>query len=150
MRSINSNAPVKCSKSILIHTEPQKVWSVLTNINQWSAWQTDISSPQQHGDLREGTTFDWKTGGVWIHSTLHTVEPYQFFGWTGKTLGVFAVHNWILSEKNGSTFVEVQESMEGFLTHLFRRNFQKNLENGMQKWLDLLKKASESEVKTLT
>lgn len=145
MRSINQNAPVKCSKTITINADGKKVWAIMTNIDNWATWQTDISKPKMNGKLSAGTTFDWKTGGAKIHSTLHTVEPYQQFGWTGKTFGMFAIHNWRLTEIKGTTTVEVDESMEGFLAGLFNKSFNKNLEKSMQKWLDLLKQECERE-----
>ncbi|MEK6480557.1 hypothetical protein WJR50_23640 [Catalinimonas sp. 4WD22] len=33
-----------------------------------------------------------KAGGLTFHSQLHTVEPYQAFGRTGKIIGTFAIH----------------------------------------------------------
>ncbi|MCH8495346.1 MAG: SRPBCC family protein [Balneolales bacterium] len=117
----------------------KKVWSILTNINNWATWQSDISKPKLKGELKPGTTFVWRTGGAKIHSTLHTVEPYRFFGWTGKTFGVFAIHNWTILEIDGVTTVTVEESMEGFLVGLIKKPFNKKLELGMLKWLELLK-----------
>ncbi len=98
MKSINNNAPVKCSKTITINASSEKVWTVMTNINNWANWQTEISNPKLNGDLKPETTFDWKTGSAKIHSILHTVVPYKQFGWTGKALGMFAIHNWTLTE----------------------------------------------------
>lgn len=144
MKSINKNAPVKCSKTITIDSPSDKVWSVLTNINQWAEWQSDISNPKLNGEIRPETTFDWKTGGAKIHSTLHTVEPNKSFGWTGKTFGMLAIHNWTLTEIDGKTTVSVDESMEGFLAKLFKKNFNKSLEEGMQNWLALLKQECEN------
>ena len=139
MISINHKAPVKCSKSISINASCEEVWKILTDINLWANWQTDISNPKINGELKPETTFTWITGGAKIHSTLHTVAPYKDFGWTGKTFGLLAIHNWTLSEINGKIEVSVAESMEGFLTKIFKKTFQKNLEKGMQNWLDLLK-----------
>jgi len=144
MKSINNNAPVKCSKTITINARSKRVWEVLTNINNWANWQTDISIPKLQGELKQGTTFVWKTGGVKINSTLHTVNPYKQFGWTGKTFGMFAIHNWALTENEGKTIVTVEESMEGFFAILLKKPFNKNLEKGMQRWLALLKTACES------
>ncbi|MEO7489153.1 MAG: hypothetical protein ABIU77_18715, partial [Ferruginibacter sp.] len=109
----------------------------------WTKWQSDISQPRLNGQLKPNTTFDWKMGGVKIHSTLHTVEPFTKFGWTGKTLGVSAIHNWMLTDLNGQTQVSVQESMEGFLAGLLKRSFNKTLAKGMENWLVLLKAACE-------
>jgi uncharacterized protein YndB with AHSA1/START domain len=147
MRNINIKAPVICSKKITINTDIKKVWAVLTNIDDWAIWQPDIIKSKLNGELKPGTTFDWKSGGAKIHSTLHTVKAHSQFGWTGKTFGMFAIHNWTLTETDGLlTTVEVDESMEGFLAGLFKKSFNKNLDKGMQKWLDSLKwKCEQSE-----
>ena len=139
MKAINQNAPVKCSKSISINAESKKVWSVMTDIGNWANWQTDISQPKLNGTLAPDSSFVWKTGGAKINSTLHTVNPYQQFGWTGKTFGMFAIHNWMITENKGETQVLVEESMEGFLARFFKSSFNKNLEIGMKHWLVLLK-----------
>ncbi len=146
MQSINQRAPVQCSKSITINASAEKVWSLITNINHWAAWQTDISRATLHGSLTAGTLFEWKTGGANIHSTLHTVEPFKYFGWTGKTMGIHAIHNWTISEANGQTTVTVEESMQGLLAGLLKKSFNKSLENGMIRWLSLLKAACEQPV----
>jgi uncharacterized protein YndB with AHSA1/START domain len=143
MQPINRQAPVQCSKTILIKAQPEKVWKILTDINHWADWQTDISEPKLNGELAPNATFVWKTGGAKITSTLHTVEPLSKFGWTGKTFGLYAIHNWSLTEIDGQTQVAVEESMEGFLAGLLKKSFNKNLEKGMVHWLELLKKTSE-------
>lgn len=143
MKPINNNAPAKCSKTIAINSDIKKVWHVLTDISNWTAWNTEVSNVKLNGKLQPKTTFDWKTGGTKIHSTLHTVEPFKSFGWTGKAMGTYAIHNWTLTETNGQTTVFVEESMEGFLVKLLKKMFNKNLENGMRKWLNLLKNTCE-------
>ena len=70
MKSINNNAPVRCRKTILINASPEKIWSVMTDIDHWANWQTQIKQPKLNGELKPETTFDWKTGGAKIHSTL--------------------------------------------------------------------------------
>jgi len=142
-RSVNEHASVKCSRSIWIAAAPDRVWSVLTRIDDWARWQPDIKNPKLTGPLKPQSTFTWKTGGAKIHSTLHTVETGRAFGWTGKTMGMFAIHNWRLAAENGGTRVTVDESMEGWLTVLFRKSFNKNLEAGMVRWLAYLKEESE-------
>ena len=74
-----------------------------------------------------------------IQSKLHTVEQNFKFGWSGKTLGIYAIHNWKISEKEGKCVVDVEESMEGLLAKIFKKSMNKTLENVMQKWLDNLK-----------
>ena len=139
MKSINYKAPVKCSKTISINATPQRVWQLLTDINKWSVWQTDISYSCVQGVIKANTTFKWKTGGAKIVSTIHTAETNHLLGWTGKTMGLFAIHNWTLNYKDGSTEVIVIESMEGTLAKLLKKSFNKSLEKGMLHWLELLK-----------
>ncbi len=139
MKSINQQAPVKCSKSIIIDATPEKVWSVLTAISNWPAWQHQISAAALTSHLAINGTFRWKTGGASIISTLHTVEPCSKFGWTGKTFGMFAIHNWVLQSHHNKTIVLVDESMEGLLAVIFKKSFNTNLAKGMLYWLEALK-----------
>lgn len=143
MIKINESAPVKTRKHILINASRENVWNVLTNIDQWPAWNTDIKAANINGELKPQTSFDWKSGGSTIHSILHTVEPYDKFGWTGKAFGGYAVHNWILRDVHGKTEVFVEESMEGFLVKLLKGMMQKTLDKGMESWLQQLKIACE-------
>jgi hypothetical protein len=146
MQKINNSAPVKCSKSITVNANSKIVWVVLTGINRWADWQSQIKNPKLNGELRPESTFDWQTGGAKIRSTLHTVNPEKEFGWTGKAFGLFAIHNWSLAAQNETTIVTVDESMEGFLAKLFQKSFNKNLEKGMIFWLEQLKKEVERKV----
>jgi uncharacterized protein YndB with AHSA1/START domain len=143
MRSINNNAPVTCNKTITINADSKKVWAVLTNIDNWTSWQTAMSKSKLNGELKPEASFDWTMDGAKIHSTLHTTNPYSKVGWTGKSYGMFAIHNWTLTQANNKTTVEVNESIEGFLARLFKKLFNKNLDKGLQKWLDLLKQECE-------
>lgn len=58
MISINKNAPVASNRTITIHAESEKVWKILTNINDCATWQTDIGKPVLNDELKPQTTFD--------------------------------------------------------------------------------------------
>ena len=143
MTSINENAPVKAKKSIQIDASPSQVWELLSNIDNWHEWNQDIKESKINGPLVPGSTFDWKSGGTKIQSTIHTVTPYKELGWSGKAFGSFAIHNWTLTDLNGKTEVVVKESMEGALMRFFRGFMQNTLEEGMETWLMHLKEAAE-------
>lgn len=142
-KSINENAPVKIIHTITIKAPVKNVFSILGNVNNWSAWQKDISSSTLNGAFQAGSSFDWKTGGLSIHSTLHTVEPFRNIGWSGRAFGAFAIHNWFFMEENGYTIVTVHESMEGWLVKLIKGKFQQGLERSTQSWLNALKQKAE-------
>jgi hypothetical protein len=71
------------------------------------------------------------------------VEPERAFGWTGGTFGLKAIHNWRLVPEGDGVRVDIAESMDGLLARWFRSSFQRNLEQGMERWLQALKAACE-------
>lgn len=137
--SINKEAPVKTYQEITINAPAQKVYQIMSDIDHWTDWHSDVKDTKLNGPFEKGSTFDWKSGGLTIHSTLHTVQAGRKIGWTGKAFGAFAIHNWSFIEHNGKTTVKVEESMEGWLVFLMRSTFQKGLENSLQIWLKNLK-----------
>ncbi|MBF6598304.1 MAG: SRPBCC family protein [Fermentimonas sp.] len=143
MTPINENAPVKAKESIQIEASPEKVWQILSDINNWNKWNSDIQFAKINGELKAGTTFNWNSMGTKIMSTLHTVTPLHEIGWSGRTFGAFAIHNFKITAENGYTTVLIEESMEGFLMRLFRGYMQNTLENAINKWLTQIKEAAE-------
>ena len=140
--AIQADAPVKASVQIVIQAPPEKVWSVLTDLNDWPKWQSDIREAQIAGPLESGTSFTWKSGGTRIQSRIALVEPNARLAWTGTVLNVRAVHVWKLERVRGNkTLLKVDESMSGFGLTLFYSS--KDLEASNQLWLHRLKTAAE-------
>lgn len=141
---INENAPVKSKSQIEINTPVDAVWEILTDINNWTTWQKDVSKTVVHGEIKQGTKFDWKAGGLSFKSEIHTSNPKSMFGWTGITLGASAIHNWFFEAKGNMTVVRVEESLQGIFPGLFSGYFQKNLDEGVVRNLKELKTAAEN------
>jgi len=141
--NINAKAPVTCNKSIAIKASSERVWSVLTTINEWSRWQSDIKEAVIADPLNPGSAFDWVSGGARIHSTLHTVKPLRAIGWTGKGMGISATHNWTMDAHDGVVTVHVNESMDGFLSKLLKGYLNRSLDQSLSRWLMLLKQECE-------
>ncbi len=140
---INQNAPVVQQNERFIAASPEKVWAVLTDINNWTSWHPKISRAKMTGEALPGTTFEWKANGASIKSVLQTVEPYRSLGWSGTTFGGSAIHNWQLEPQDSGTLVHVGESMEGWLIQLFKKKMNRDLAADMAFWLERLKAASE-------
>ncbi len=140
-RSINKNSPVVEKQQIFIPAGPETVWHVLSNINQWPEWQSDVTQAELMGEMKEGTKFKWKAGGIRFISELHTVVEHRAIGWTGKTFGAKAIHNWYFEVKDGGTLVYVEESLYGILPRLLKKKFSDNLHDGMKKNLKELSSA---------
>lgn len=140
---INQHAPVKTKQLITIYAPVEKVWQVFTDVNYWKHWQKDISSSKLSTAFAVNQIFYWKSGGLTIRSTLHTVENNSLIGWSGKAFGAMAIHNWQFEKRNDTTVVTVEESMEGWLVRWFKNMFQSKLITSTQRWLNYLKNECE-------
>ena len=141
---LNPVAPVRNKHTIRIEAPAERVWQVLSQINQWTTWQPDLAYAHLPGPVQNGTRFDWSASGYHaIHSTLHTVEPGVAFGWSASAFGSFAVHNWQFTSYEGYTEVTSEETMEGWLVRLLQPLMQPTLDQANARWLAYLKVAAE-------
>jgi len=139
---INDSAPVKAEAELTIHATTVAVWKLLTDINRWPVWVESISAATLNGALAPSEDFRWKSKGLWINSTLQLVEPVHRLAWTGRSMGIKAIHIWELHrESDDTTLVKTQESMEGLFVRLLINS--QALEKTLQSWLSDLKKAAE-------
>ena len=141
--NIDTNAPVFAHKEIIIHAPVEKVWQIQTDIENWNKWQPDITSAKLEGALSAGTVFRWKAMGLNIVSTLHTVKPHKQIGWTGVSLGMSAIHNWMFEERGEATLVITEESLSGWLARFMKMFAPNFLEKSLEASLQILKARSE-------
>jgi hypothetical protein len=137
--SINHAAPVVGASEIEIAAAPDAVWEVLTAFERWPSWNRDVRSMTFEGRVAPGATFRWKAGPGTITSTIQRVERPQLIAWTGKTIGIDAIHVWHLEPRNGGTFVRTEESYEGLLASLLRRPLRRTLNRALASGLGYLK-----------
>ena len=78
-----------------------------------------------------------------IHSRLHTVESETRIGWTGNSLGMYAIHNWMFEKHGDKTRVITEESLSGWLTRLMKLFDPHFLEKSMEAALQRLKARAE-------
>lgn len=116
LTGINERAPVVGGSEIEISPPPEAVWGVLTAFDRWPRWNPDVKSMSVQGPLTPGSVFRWKAGPSTVESTIQRVERPRLIAWTGKTLGIKAIHFWHLEPRDGSTFVRTEESYEGLIT----------------------------------
>jgi hypothetical protein len=140
---INHQAPLVAHKEILIQASPEAVWHIHTAINDWPQWQPSIDMAKMEDPLAAGSSFQWKSGGLTITSTIQVLEPNQQIGWTGKALGTRASHIWILEPHSDGTTLTTEESMEGWLVSLLKLVMPKFLETSLDTWLQSLKSKAE-------
>jgi uncharacterized protein YndB with AHSA1/START domain len=126
--AIGDDAPVVSSAEAEIDAPIEAVWNLLTAIERWPTWNPDVKSASLDGLAAEGATFRWKAGPSTISSTVIRLDAPRLIAWTGKTLGIRAVHVWRLQSTNGRTLARTEESYEGFLPRVLRRPLQRMLD----------------------
>ncbi len=88
----------------------------------------------------------WKSGPGTIKSTVADVEPGGRLSWTGKLMGIKAIHVWVLDTEGDTTTVTTQESWEGLVVRLTRKSSQRALNDALATGLRYLKAAAEQAV----
>jgi hypothetical protein len=143
LTGINEQAPVVGRSELEIAAPPETVWDVLTAIERWPSWNPDVKSMSMQGPVAEGSVFRWQAGPGTITSTIRRVEPPRLIAWTGKTLGIRAIHFYWLEPRDGKTLVRTEESYEGLVARLLRGMLQKTLDRALAEGLHHLKNEAE-------
>jgi hypothetical protein len=136
-------APVFSEGRIAIAARPERVWDILADFEKWPSWNTDVESVSLEGPVRPGTVFRWKAGSARIVSKLREVERPLKLSWTGRTMGVDAIHVWRFEPSGEGTTASMQESFSGLVAKLLRKRLQRDLDATTTKGLEALKTAAE-------
>ena len=140
---INEAAPVVSSHQVIVKAPLETVWRLLTDIDRWSNWNAAVTKAHLDGELKTGTTFRWKSGGMTIVSILQQIEPMTRLVWTGRAIGTQVIHVWTFAKSDEGIRVSTSESFEGWLVHLMRKTMQRTLDRSLVAWLQALKKCAE-------
>jgi len=143
MVEINEKAPVLAKAQIEIKATPETVWKIMADFEAWPKWNSDVKKACLKGELKEGTQFQWKTKVGKITSLLQKVEPPHLLAWTGRIMGINAIHVWRIQTKNKKTQVITEESWEGALSRVMSGKMQKMLEESINSGLQYLKTEAE-------
>jgi hypothetical protein len=144
LTGINEHAPVIGKSELEIAADPEVVWEVLTTFEEWPTWNPEVKSMSLQGPVAAGSTFRWKAGPATIRSTIQRVEPPRLIAWTGRTLGIDAIHFWWLEPRDGATLVRTEESYDGLVARVLHRPLQKTLDRALTDGLRALKAEAES------
>src|SRR5207244_591763 len=124
---VKERAPAVSSAEIEVAADPELVWDVLTAMEDWPSWNPEVQWASMEGELTKGSRFRWKAGPSTITSTLQRVERPRLIAWTGKTVGLRAIHVYRLEAPGVGTLVSTAESWEGPVARVFRRRLQLTL-----------------------
>ena len=136
--------PLFCPRErIEISADAETVWKVLATIDHWPDWNPDIKSVSLEGSVAKGTKFQWKAGRWKIVSVIQNVKRARLLAWTGRMMGIKAVHTWHMEPRGAGTLVVNEESWQGPAARLFRRSLQKALDKANVSGLSHLKAEAE-------
>jgi hypothetical protein len=107
------------------------VWNLLADIDSWSSWNPDIKEAKLTGGLNVGSIFRWKSGPGTITSALEEVEPHREIGWSGRSMGIIAVHVHRLEPSATGTRAHAEESFDGLMVRVFKGAARKSLQKGI-------------------
>lgn len=141
--NIDPQAPLSARKETVVHTPIDAVWSVLTDIECWPEWQPDVSSAKLEGDIGVGTVFRWRAKGMGITSTIQELEPQRRIGWSGRSLGVRALHFWTLESRGDETRIVTEESMSGWLVRILKVLSPGFLDQALSRSVEMLRARAE-------
>jgi len=139
----NQKAPAYAIREEFIHAPIQLVWSILTNIEKWPEWNDSVKEMDLQGKVVVGTEFRWIAGGMKIRSRIEEVNSPLRIVWSGRTMGIRAMHSWTLVEEKNGTRVRTEESFAGLVVVLFAKQMRKALSNALDQGIAALKKEAE-------
>ncbi|HEX2089171.1 MAG TPA: SRPBCC family protein [Actinomycetota bacterium] len=143
MTNADRDAPVFSEGQIDIAATPEDLWDIMSDFENWPSWNPDVQSVTLEGPVAEGTTFRWKAGATRLVSTLRVVERPHALGWTGRTMGIHAIHVWRFAASPEGAIARMEESFDGVVATLFRKRLQRQLDETTAKGLQLLKETAE-------
>ena len=140
---INRSSPATGEGRIQVAAPPETVWDVISDIDSWPTWNADVKSAKLEGTVAVGSVFRWKSGASSLTSTLQVVDRPNEIGWSGKTMGVKAMHVFRLKSQDGGTHVLSEESWEGLIASILKGYSRKAINRAIQNILAGLKQEAE-------
>jgi len=141
---VDSSAPVVGNAEIVINAPVDLVWEVLSDFEGWPKWNKSVSKIRLGGPLEVGTSFNWVGGGSKIASRLEEIDKPNRLAWSGKTLGIKAVHVWKFRVSEKGTLVHTEESFDGLIVRIFPGVMRKMLNKALDEGVRALKAEAES------
>lgn len=135
---------------ILISAKPQKVWSILTNFDNYPNWNPFIKSIK--GDVKVGNKISVRieppeSEGMTFKPRIITFEANKEFKCLGHLLfkGLFdGKHKFeLIDNENGTTTFKQSEKFKGILVPLFKKQLDNNTKRGFEEMNKKLKELVE-------
>jgi uncharacterized protein YndB with AHSA1/START domain len=140
---IDRSAPATAAGELDIAASPEVVWDVISNIEAWPSWNPDVKTATLDGPLAVGSVFRWRAGSASLTSTLRVVDTPRELSWSGRAMGIRAIHTFRFEPSDGGTLARSEESWAGLVPTLLRGYSRRTLDRGIRNVLRLLKDEAE-------
>lgn len=150
---LNATAMSKEIKTeILIHATPEKVWSILTNFENYPNWNPFIKFIK--GEVKVGNKITARieppeANGMTFKPKILTYEVNKELSWIGHFLftGIFdGEHKFeLIDNGNGTTTFKQSEKFKGILVPLLKKQLDYNTRKGFEQMNNKLKELAEKQ-----
>jgi len=137
---------------IIINVTPEKVWSILTNFDNYPNWNPFIKSIK--GEVKLGNKIMARieppeAKGMTFKPTILTIETNKELSWLGHLwfAGLFdGEHKFeLIDNGNGTTTFIQSEKFRGILVPFFKKQLDNNTKRGFEAMNKKLKTIAEQE-----
>jgi uncharacterized membrane protein len=142
--SIDTEAPVRAHHEIDINAPLDTVWRLHADVDNWPAWQTEITAARLDGKFDTGASFEWTSYGFTVVSTIYAVAQQARVLWGGAAGGITGVHEWLFRQMPTGVHVTTRESFAGEPVQADVSGMQAAVDGSLVAWLGHLKAAAES------
>ena len=136
---------------IEISAPPEKVWSILSNINQWQEWSPIIN--HSAGEFTEGATLSMtmmgkspEQDGPKYKPVITKIIPNQHFSWKAKMMAEFIFTNGKIIElaksETGTKLIH-KETFKGLMASLMCGQMEKGVPPMLKKMNQAIKELAE-------
>lgn len=135
------NAPIEAMSFIIINAPVQKIWKIVTDVDDWPSWYPLLSESRISGEFEIGSKIEY--GGFFKHRlTIGAVEPPNTAVLYGTYMGFQGITMWQLDTLSETqTRVTFKESSDGGILSVLYSNSQ--LKKYLTRWLVKLKDKAE-------
>ena len=129
-----------------IATGVDRLWSILSNLDNGSAWNPQLRDLRLAGVLEAGTVFTCRVRGFTVPSRLREVSVRRRLSWQSHPPGGRALVAWEIEEHAGGVRVTAAQALDGWLPELLPGLLQRRLERSLADTLKALRDAVEHAV----
>jgi hypothetical protein len=134
-----SKQPVQVGTGVIVAATPAQVWTVLSDLDQWGAWNPKVTKLTAGPGLNAGTTVTYTWEEREVKAAIEDVKEGSLLQWKGARSGSDVTLKWMLIPVPAGSSV----NLFAVLKPGAGATPQANALNEVQAWLDALKAEAE-------